>query len=89
MLRLLCSRTLSAPHSLPCSLIRSKKKIRKKTAVAITMKKMIAAIEKTLADVMTTAGRTNAAADLKGHSHAADKAAAKKQPVGLTRPVVF
>ena len=82
MLRLLCSRTLSAPHSLPCSLIRSKKKIRKKTAVAITMKKMIAAIEKTLTDVMMTAGRTNAAADLKGHSHAADKAAAKNNRSG-------
>lgn len=55
----------------------------------MTTKKMIAAMEKTPADVMTTAGRTNAAAGLKGRSHAADKAAAKKQPVGLTRPVVF
>lgn len=55
----------------------------------MTTKKMITAIEKTLADVMTTAGRTNATAGLKGRSHAADKAAAKKQPVGLTRPVVF
>lgn len=89
MPRLLCSRTLSAPHSLPCSLIRSEKKTRKKTAAAMTMKNMIAAIEKTLTDVMTTAGRTNAAADLKDRSRAADKAAVKKQPVGLARPVVF
>ena len=48
----------------------------------MTTKKMITAIEKTLADVMTTAGRTNAAADLKGHSHAADKAAAKNNRSG-------
>ena len=82
MPRLLCSRTLYAPLSLPCSLIRSEKKIRKKTAAAMTTKKMIAAMEKTPADVMTTAGRTNAAADLKGHSHAADKAAAKNNRSG-------
>ena len=55
----------------------------------MTMKNMIAAIEKTLTDVMTTAGRTNAAADLKDRSRAADKVAVKKQPVGLARPVVF